>query len=115
MDWMVENWYMVIALICLGAMAGIAVYNFAMIPTNEQLNKVREWLILAVVEAERAMGGGTGAIKLRMVYGLFLDKFPWLVKVISFDQFSKMVDEALDVMREMLQNNKAVKEFVSGE
>ena len=108
MNWMVDNWYLVIALLCVGSSAGIAVYKFYLIPTNEQLNKVKEWLLLAVVEAEKALGEKTGALKLRMVYGLFIDKFPWLVKVISFDQFSKMVDEALDKMREMLQNNKAV-------
>lgn len=115
MNWMVDNWYLVIALLCVGASAGIAVYKFYLIPTNEQLNKVKEYLLLAVIEAEKALGEKTGALKLRMVYGMFIDKFPWLVKVISFDQFSKMVDEALDKMREMLQNNKAVKEFVSGE
>lgn len=115
MDWMIENWYVVFGLVFLGAMFGIAIYNFISLPTDAQLSKVKEWLLLAVVEAERAMGGGTGAIKLRMVYGLFLDKFPWLVKVISFEQFSKMVDEALETMRGMLQNNKAVKEYISGE
>ena len=112
MSWIVDNWYVLIAFLCIGAVAGIAVYRFIKIPTIEQLDKVREWLLLAVTEAEKAMGGGTGRLKLRMVYGMFIDKFPWLVKVVSFEQFSAMVDEALEQMREMLTNNEAVKEFV---
>lgn len=112
MSWIVDNWYVLIAFLCIGAVAGIAVYRFIKIPTSEQLDKVREWLLLAVTEAEKAMGGGTGRLKLRMVYGMFIDKFPWLVKVVSFEQFSAMVDEALEQMREMLTNNEAVKEFV---
>lgn len=112
MNWIVDNWYVLIAFLCIGAVAGIAVYRFIKIPTSEQLDKVREWLLLAVTEAEKAMGGGTGRLKLRMVYGMFIDKFPWLVKVVSFEQFSAMVDEALEQMREMLTNNEAVKEFV---
>ena len=115
MDWMIENWYVVFGLVFLGAMFGIAIYNFISLPTEEQLSKVKEWLLYAVTEAEKTLGGGTGQLKLRMVYGLFIDKFPWLVKVISFEQFSKMVDEALETMREMLQSNKAVKEYISGE
>ena len=28
MDWMIENWYIVIALICIGACAGFAIQRF---------------------------------------------------------------------------------------
>ena len=112
MSWIVDNWYVLIAFLCIGAVAGIAVYRFIKIPTSEQLDKVREWLLFAVTEAEKELGGGTGRLKLRMVYGMFIDKFSWLVKVVSFEQFSAMVDEALEQMREMLTNNEAVKEFV---
>ena len=112
MSWIVDNWYVLIAFLCIGAVAGIAVYRFIKIPTSEQLDKVREWLLFAVTEAEKELGGGTGRLKLRMVYGMFIDKFPWLVNVVSFEQFSAMVDEALEQMREMLTNNEAVKEFI---
>ena len=112
MSWMVDNWYVLIAFLCIGAVAGIAVYRFIKIPTSEQLDKVREWLLFAVTEAEKELGGGTGRLKLRMVYGMFIDKFSWLVKGVSFEQFLAMVDEALKQMREMLTNNEAVKEFV---
>lgn len=52
--------------------------------------------------------------KLRQVYDLFVTRFPWLAKMISFDMFSGLVDEALEEMRSMLDSNQAVKAFVEG-
>ena len=112
MSWMIENWYIVIALICVGGAAGIAIYKFAKIPTSEQINKVKEWLLYAVTMAEKELGGGTGKLKLRMVYGMFIDKFPAIAQVISFETFSSWVDAALEEMKKMLADNEAVKLFV---
>ena len=85
------------------------------LPTEAQLAKVKEWLLWAVTEAEKDLGGGTGKLKLRQVYDLFVTRFPWLAKLVSFELFSDMVDEALEQMREMLDTNEAVKAFVEGE
>lgn len=112
MDFIVNNWYIILAIIVLLAGGGFAVYRFAKLPRAEQLAKVKEWLLWAVTEAEAALGGGTGQLKLRYVYDLFVEKFPWLVKVISFELFSGLVDDALVDMREMLDKNAAVKAIV---
>ena len=53
-------------------------------------------------------------MKLRQVYDLFVTRFPCLAKVISFELFSTMVDEALEEMRELLDTNQAVGAFVNG-
>ena len=37
-----------------------AVYVFVKMPSDKQLNKVREWLLYAVTKAEKELGGGTG-------------------------------------------------------
>lgn len=79
------------------------------------LNKVREWLLYAVTKAEKELGGGTGQIKLRYVYDMFVTRFAWLARVISFEAFSMMVDEALERMKKMLESNKAMQTLVSGE
>lgn len=79
------------------------------------LNKVREWLLYAVTKAEKELGGGTGQIKLRYVYDMFVARFTWLARVISFEAFSIMVDEALERMKKMLESNKAMQTLVSGE
>ena len=114
MNFIINNWYIILAAFAILAAAGIAVYRYFNLPSEAQLAKVREWLLWAVTEAEKELGSGTGKLKLRQVYDLFVTRFPWLAKVVSFELFSDMVDDALDEMREMLQNNKAVKELVEG-
>ena len=72
-------------------------------------------MLWAVTEAEKSLGGGTGKLKLRQVYDLFVVRFPWLAKVIPFGLFSEIVDDALEEMREMLKTNTEVKNYVEGE
>ena len=92
------NWYLFIAAL---AMA-----------TAEQREKVKEWLLWAVTEAEKELGSGTGQLKLRQVYDLFLQRFPAVAKRISFATFSYWVDKALIDMREMLNKNKTIYQMV---
>lgn len=75
--------------------------------------KVREWLLYAVTIAEKEYGGGTGQIKLRAVYDMFLAKYPKLSFFIGFETFSLWVDVALDKMKDMLEQNKAVQKLVT--
>lgn len=49
------------------------------------------------------------------VYDMFVARFTWLARVISFEAFSIMVDEALERMKKMLESNKAMQTLVSGE
>lgn len=114
MEFILNNWYIILAVIAILAGGAMAMYRFFHLPSAEQLAKVKEWLLFAVTEAEKELGGGTGQIKLRYVYDMFVTKFPWLVKVISFEAFSGLVDEALANMRELLQKNNAVAALVEG-
>lgn len=112
MKWVTENWFLIVALMAAGISAGVAIYKFAGLPTEKQLKKVKEWLLYAVTMAEKELGGGTGQLKLRYVYDWFLQVFPWLAKMITFEMFSGLVDEALEEMRSMLESNRAVKEIL---
>lgn len=114
MELIIENWPLIVAALAVIAAVVVAVARFVGLPTEKQLAKVKEWLLWAVTEAEKDLGGGTGKLKLRQVYDLFVQRFPWLAKAVSFELFSSLVDEALDEMREMLDNNQAVKAFVEG-
>lgn len=114
MKFITENWFVLVALAVVAATGGYTVYTFVKMPSERQLKKVREWLLFAVTKAERELGGGTGQIKLRYVYDMFVSRFGWLTQIISFEMFSIMVDEALDKMRGMLENNKAMQKFVNG-
>ena len=80
----------------------------------KQPKKVKEWLLYAVIEAEKALGSGTGPVKLRSVYDMFITKFPKLSVFISFNTFSEWVDVALDYMEKLLTDNKDVKAILKG-
>ena len=114
MKFIVENWFLIVALVAVLGVSIYAVIRFFNLPSKTQIKKVKEWLVYACMEAEKALGGQTGQLKLRMVYDMFLNKFEWLAKVISFEQFSKMVDDALEKFKRMLESNKAVKNIVEG-
>ena len=83
MKFITENWFMIIALAAVAAGAGYAVYTFVRMPSAKQLEKVREWLLYAVAKAEKELGSGTGQIKLRYVYDMFVARFTWLAKTIT--------------------------------
>lgn len=112
-DFIINYWWLIIVAIAIGAVCGLAIYTFVKKPKNEQLQKVKEWLIYATAEAEKALGGGTGQLKLRYVYDMFLVKFPFLVKVVPFDTFSKLVDVALNKFKCMLDSNADVQNYVN--
>jgi hypothetical protein len=110
-----DNIITAIGIIGIVGAAIYALYYFMSLGKEKQLQIVREWLLLAVVEAEKALGSNTGQLKLRYVYDLFLSKFKYLSLVISFSQFSMLVDEALEIMRNMIANNKQVEQYINKE
>lgn len=112
LNFFIENWYFIVTAIVMVVMAGVICWNFFKLPTKEQIAKIKEWLLYAVTEAEKELGGGTGQLKLRQVYDLFVQRFPAVAAVVSFDTFSLWVDEALEQMREMLTKNENVAAYV---
>ena len=79
------------------------------------LQAVKEWLKYAVTIAEAELGSGTGQLKLRMVYDMFLQTFSTLAGKITFEDFSAYVDEALEWLDAQLESNAAVAAIVAGE
>lgn len=114
LNYIADTWYIYLGFIAIGVVSGVLIYRFVKLPTSEQIQKVREWLLWRVTLAEKELGGGTGHLKLRMVYDAFVARFGWLAKIIPFRVFSDLVDDALEEMRELLVNNKAVAEYVEG-
>lgn len=113
MDFVVDNWALIIALVYMIVTVAAAITGFFNQPTKQQLAKVKEWLLYAVTMAEKELGGGTGKLKLRYVYDLFLTKFSWLARLITFEQFSALVDEALEEMKRLLESNASVQHLVN--
>ena len=114
MTFLIDNWYIIVAVVAVLVTLVVLAIKFFKGDLGKQLDKVREWLIYAVTLAEKELGSGTGSIKLRYVYDMFTVKFPWLVKIISFERFSEMVDDALDEMRYILSTSEPVEEYVAG-
>lgn len=73
----------------------------------------KNWLVWAVTEAEKTFGSGTGQLKLRYAYELAINRFPTIAKFIPFSLFMKMVDEALVVMRKMIENNGKIADAIA--
>lgn len=114
MKWLIDNWSFLIVLACAVGVAIIYINKFVHIPNNEQLVKLKQWLLFAVIEAEKQYQGGTGALKLRAVYNQFCKVFPSLVPIISFNVFSELVDEALEQMKHLLETNFDIACYVEG-
>lgn len=112
-NFLANNWYLLLIGAAVIAVATYLVYTFIKLSRNEKLSKVQEWLLWAVAEAEKALGGGTGQLKLRYVYDLFISKFPVVSKFVTFALFSKMVDIALEKFNEILKNNQKVQNYIN--
>lgn len=115
MEWITTNWPIILALVAVLVVVIYAIYKFTKQPKEEQLNKIREWLLYAVTAAQKEFGNGTGQIKLRYVYDKFLTKFPTFATIISFELFSNLVDEALVKFKEILETNNMIQRYVDEE
>lgn len=103
LNWLADNWYIIIVLIACAVGIYVAI-------TDKK--KVIEWLKYAVSITEKELGSGTGQLKLRQVYDMFIERFPAFSKLIPFGLFSKWVDDALEFLKEQLEKNEKLKEFV---
>lgn len=112
MEWLISNWYILVAAVAAIGAIVLAIRKFTSMPTADQTAKIKEWLLFAVVDAERELGSGTGQIKLRYVYDMFIARFGWVAKILPFPTFSAFVDEALDKMKELLADNDKLKAYI---
>lgn len=112
LDFLFKDWYLIVGVLAIGTLVILDVKGFIKLPITVQKEKVKQWLLLAVIEAEKQFGSGTGAIKLREVYSGFTAKFKFLSTLISFEKFSSLVDAALKEMEELLETN-AIQEYVN--
>lgn len=111
MEFFMEYWYIILAAVVMVAVGIVLAVRFFKKPSSEQVAKVKEWLLMAVLEAEKQFGSGTGKLKLRSVYDLFVARFPWIAKIVSFETFAQWVDEALDTVEQWLTED-AIAEYV---
>lgn len=107
-----DNWPVLVAFVCGVVVCLLFAVKFSKEPTEKKITMIKEWLLFAVIQAEKELGGGTGQIKLRYVWDMFIKTFPALAPLIPFDIFKALVDEALEEMRHLLETNMDVLYYV---
>lgn len=112
MNEIISNWYLYVIAIVIGVVIGGLIYNFIKLPSSAKKEKIKEWLIWAVSKAEKELGSGTGQLKLRYVYDMFVTKFDFISRFMSFEEFSNLVDEALEEFNSMINTNEKVKNYI---
>lgn len=113
-QWIIENYNTIIIYLVIIIAIALFLYRFFKQTKEKQLADIKEWLLWAVTQAEKDLGSGTGQLKLSMVYDMFIKAFPIISKLISFETFSRIVDDTLEKMRDLLDSNQAIKVLVVG-
>jgi len=114
-SFILNNWYLIVGGIAIIALVIARILGFIKLPTDKQLERVKEWLKYAVMKAEKELGTGTGQAKLRLVYDWFITRFPIFSKIITFNYFSKLVKFALEWLNKQLKENEALQNYVYGD
>lgn len=83
------------------------------IVTAMRFKSFRNWLVYAVTEAEKYFGSGTGKLKIRYAYDLAVKQYPTITKILPWCVFSRLVDVALVIMRQMIDNNTKIAEAIN--
>ena len=112
MEFLMQNIDTIIVSVVLIVGIVIFVRKFTQLPTEQQYNQIRAWLLQAILLAEKQFGGKTGRLKLSYVYDLFVRTFPWIAKIIPFELFSKFVDQVLEEAKELWSNNDAIAAYI---
>ena len=112
MTLLMEYWWLAIAILAIIIIAFMFLITYIKLPNSKKAKKVKEWLLFAVVQAEKELGSGTGQLKLRYVYNLALSKFPVFIKLIPFELFSSFVDGALQQLGNLIEDSEGVKKYM---
>ena len=71
--------------------------------------QVREILLILVVQAEKAWGSGTGAVKFSEVY----NKLPTIVTLLfTRNEIEKMINDSVEQMKRYIESNSAVRSVI---
>ena len=113
-NFIAENWFLIVFALVAIIFVTCSIIRFIHMPTAKQIENLMEWLKIAVVEAEKQFQSGTGQLKLRAVYESAVIAFPWIAKYMTFEKFSQLVDIALVWMREQIEKNEKIREYIEG-
>lgn len=93
------NSYIFLAIAALCIVVGFIIYRRL---DKRCQGKIKEVLLYFVIKAEKELGSKQGEAKRKLVYGWLLVKFPLVMRFIPITVFDKLLEEALENMRELL-------------
>lgn len=105
-EFVIDNWSLITALICVIIMAVQQIIKFISLPTASKIKELKSRLLEWVRQAEADLGSETGKFKLSQVYDRFCQEYPYLKKWFTLEKFDKLVGDALQSMREELEKSK---------
>lgn len=109
------NILIAIIFLAIGGVGGFYISKFIKAPKSEKIAIIKNWLLYAVALAENELGAGTGKLKLAKVYNQFVAECAELANYISFEDFSKLVDEVLTEFKEILNTNEQIETIINGD
>ena len=76
---------------------------------NGYRKQVREMLLILVIQAEKAWGRGTGAVKFSDVY----NKLPTIVTLLfTRNEIEQMINDAVEQMKRYIESNSAARNII---
>lgn len=102
---LLENSDFVFTVLILISSVFAMIWKYITFPSARRKERILLWLVQAVEYAERIYGGKTGNIKLSFVYNMFIDKFGFVGMFVSQEVFNELVDKAIAIMEETLNES----------
>lgn len=110
LNWIMENWFIIVAVIALIFVAVYQYFKFSKLTKKQQLTKIKRTAYILVAEAEFSFGSKAGQAKFNYVYKMLANKFP-LFNRIPKEAAYKIIDEALDELKEALKEERELNEI----
>ena len=87
----------------------IAIFSLIWLWRKGYRKQVREILLILVIQAEKAWGRGTGAVKFSEVY----NKLPTIVTLLfTRNDIEQMINDSVEQMKRYIESNSAVRSIV---
>lgn len=108
----IENWVIFVIAFVLVLFTVYVVLRFLKLTPQQQLDKVKTALLYMVTEAERELKSKTGRVKRSMVWEWLVERFPIISLFITEEKYDKLLDQALEEFKKMLENNDSLYDYV---
>ena len=87
----------------------VAIFSLIWMWKKGYRKQVREILLILVIQAEKAWGSGTGAVKFSEVY----NKLPTIVTLLfTRNDIEQMINDAVEQMKRYIESNSAARNLI---